>query len=697
MSEGHIENEPPLEPETGAPHPKHLGAYRIRRLLATGGMSEVFEALDPKSTPCALKVVRHLPLNSPQILRLRREANLLHLLDHPNIPKALDVGEATIEPRGPKVPYIALELIEKARPIDRYVQDESIPLRQSVELIARAADALHHAHMRGVIHRDIKPTNLLVDIHGNPKLIDFGVGAHTQALDVTMQTLQTMPGQLLGTVQYMSPEQVSGNLANIDVRTDIYSLGLILYQLVTGELPYSTAGVPLVLATQIVRSAPIPSPRTKAPRLDRDLEAVVIKALARSPSLRYQTAGAFCDDLNLWLQSKRVAARDSKRWIGFTQWLARHPLASTAVACLLLIVVSIMTAFVTAHIANNVPHHLNVSRASRTAQLRSLGGRVLHEWTNLSSMPGSNDSAVLVPTTDGKNSDTFIALSYNHPDPLDTENLHIVSMGDPEQVIWKGPGTTPIESYPDYVERDIHPETNIPNKRTEFFLRTLIAADVFPEIPGQELVSIVTNRKQFPTAIRIHSLAPLLTGNEPKLLYEVWHPGYLYQIHWHDETGQLISAGVNNRFDYAHIGEPHNPWGQAVVAFAIKPVLNHIESERETKRWLTQYNQSEVGGPTWYSTLSPSSYSEKWIIASIERLNSRDNDGKNLAIELRHQQPAQSNIWIRVPWQFDPKDGSSALGTIPDFTNAQMPEVKDYDWQFQAVPLPAYTEVEPAQ
>ena len=207
--------------DPSAPLPRTIGEYRVRRLIAVGGMAEVFEAVGPSQKRVALKVVRHFPPGSPAARRLLREADLLQLLDHPCVARVHEAGEAPIDGNGPGLPYIAMDLIEQGRPIDAYVEEAGLSTRERVRLMSRVVDAVSHAHRRGVIHRDLKPSNVLVGADGEPVVVDFGIGANAGGVDATMQTLQTLPGQLLGTLQYMSPEQVSGEPAGVDLRTDV--------------------------------------------------------------------------------------------------------------------------------------------------------------------------------------------------------------------------------------------------------------------------------------------------------------------------------------------------------------------------------------------------------------------------------------------------------------------------------------------
>jgi serine/threonine protein kinase len=690
--------------DPSAPLPRTIGEYRVRRLIAVGGMAEVFEAVGPSQKRVALKVVRHYPPGSPAARRLLREADLLQLLDHPCVARVHEAGEAPIDGNAPGLPYIAMDLIEQGRPIDAYVEEAGLSTRERVRLMSRVVDAVSHAHRRGVIHRDLKPSNVLVGADGEPVVVDFGIGANAGGVDATMQTLQTLPGQLLGTLQYMSPEQVSGEPAGVDLRTDVYSLGMILYKVVTGETPYTTAGVPLVIATQIVRTASVPQMRTNGRRVDRDLEAVIAKCLSKSASQRYQTVEALCDDLNRWLRGHRVEARSSRWWIGFTQWLGRHPIAATLLACSTIVLVSVATAVVSVRIVNSTPHSLYVNRSSRLAQVRTLSGRVMHEWQDLAAMGGNNKTAVIVRASDGRQSERFIAVCMSTYHEHDTSNLEIVSMQDPEHVLWSGPGVTPTDRYPEYLERDLIKGTALPDKRKEFFGRKLAVADVFEEVPGEELIVLAPNRRHFPTAIRIYSLSPMLTGDDPEVLYECWHPGHLDSVHWHEESDSLLVTGKNNRLDYAQVNEAHHNWRHPGVLFAVRPVQGHIESQLDRPRWLTEFPSGSERGPLWYRVLTPTEQCGLWEFSGILEGRFVAESGRTLVARMKYTGEESPDASTFVYWDFNPHTGDTVLGPINDTTRAKdwlklpgsvLEDGSMLEWAMTPVEGPCYWEVDP--
>ena len=238
----------------GEPHPATIGRFRIIRLLGEGGMGTVYEAEQEEPRRIvALKVIK-LGLATPDRLRrFRQESHALARLQHPGIAQIYESNTADTG-FGPQ-PYFAMEFI-RGLPLRQYAEVHQLSTRQKLELMVKVCEAVHHAHQRGLIHRDLKPGNILVDEAGQPKILDFGVARVTEA-DLqegdAQPTMQTGLGQLVGTLAYMSPEQVLGDPLEVDTRSDVYSLGVILYELLSGRLPYHVSHRQLPEAVRTIR------------------------------------------------------------------------------------------------------------------------------------------------------------------------------------------------------------------------------------------------------------------------------------------------------------------------------------------------------------------------------------------------------------------------------------------------------------
>jgi WD40 repeat protein len=298
--------------------PERLGHYRILRRIAEGGMGAVYEAeQDSPQRRVALKVVR-TGLASPALVkRFSHEAQILGRLHHPGIAQVYEAGLAA-----DGLPFFAMELI-RGLPLDEYARRDNLDLAARVGLVARVCDAVQHAHENGVIHRDLKPANILVEETGQPKVLDFGVARATDA-DLLTGAGLTQTGQLLGTPNYMSPEQVAANPAAIDRRADVYALGVVLFGLLARRLPYQLDNCPLAEAARLILEQDPPRLGSIDPELRGDLETIVAKALAKDPGRRYSSAADLAADLRRWLDHEPVRARPPTALYHLRKFARRH-------------------------------------------------------------------------------------------------------------------------------------------------------------------------------------------------------------------------------------------------------------------------------------------------------------------------------------------------------------------------------------
>lgn len=299
--------EPRLEDEPSPLVGRSIGQYEIIRELAAGGMGTVYEAQQREpSRRVALKVVRSGGVGRAALARFRHEAEILGRLTHPAIAQVHEAG--THRDTTGSIAYFTMELVEQASTITSYAAAKALPVSERLALYMRVCDAVAYAHQRGVIHRDLKPSNILVDRAGNPKVLDFGLAKLTQR-GVSDSTVLTEAGQLLGTVSYMSPEQVAGDPAEVDTRSDVYSLGVILYELLAGRLPLDTSRVSLPEAMRAIREVDPPSLGTVDRSLRGDLETITAKALEKDRDRRYPFVSALADDLGRYLRREPITAR----------------------------------------------------------------------------------------------------------------------------------------------------------------------------------------------------------------------------------------------------------------------------------------------------------------------------------------------------------------------------------------------------
>jgi beta-lactam-binding protein with PASTA domain len=270
--------------------PHHLSdRYELGEILGFGGMSEVHLARDLRlHRDVAVKVLRADLARDPSFyLRFRREAQNAAALNHPAIVAVYDTGEA-VTPRGP-LPYIVMEYVDGVTLRDIVHNDGPMPPRRALEVIADACQALNFSHQHGIIHRDVKPANIMISRAGAVKVMDFGIA---RALADSGNPV-TQTAAVIGTAQYLSPEQARGE--QVDARSDVYSLGCVLYEMLTGEPPF-IGDTPVAVAYQHVREDPV-APSQKRQGISPELDAVVLKALAKNPDNRYQTAAEMRADL----------------------------------------------------------------------------------------------------------------------------------------------------------------------------------------------------------------------------------------------------------------------------------------------------------------------------------------------------------------------------------------------------------------
>jgi WD40 repeat protein/serine/threonine protein kinase len=343
---------------------QQIGNYKLLEQIGEGGCGVVYlaEQREPVRRQVALKVIK-LGLDTKNVIaRFEAERQALALMDHPNIAKVLEAG-ATESGR----PYFVMELV-RGIPITDYCDQDNLRTAERLELFIQVCQAIQHAHQKGIIHRDIKPSNILVTMRDGtpvPKVIDFGIAKATQQR-LTDKTLFTALQQFIGTPAYMSPEQAAMNELGIDTRSDIYSLGVLLYELLTGKTPFeqkelAAAGLDAMRRTILEREPPKPSTRlsamvpdelvntatrrrTEVPKLIHslrgDLDWIVMKALEKDRTRRYETANGLARDLDRHLRHEPVTARPYSRFYEFQKTVRRHRVsfaATTAVLVALLV------------------------------------------------------------------------------------------------------------------------------------------------------------------------------------------------------------------------------------------------------------------------------------------------------------------------------------------------------------------------
>src|SRR6266581_274836 len=300
-----------------------FGDYELLEEIGRGGQGVVYRARQKSlNRTVALKVIGlgHWATEA-HLKRFRREAESAASLEHPCIVPIHEVGERDGSC------YFSMKFVEGGQ-LDAVVRREPMPIRRAVELIAKVARTVHYAHEHHILHRDIKPGNILLDAKGEPHLTDFGL-----ARLVEMESTVTRTMEVLGTPSYMAPEQAVGNNAAVSSATDVYGLGAVLYQLLTGHPPF--AGGTTYETIKLLEDTEPRPPRLLNPKVDRDISTICLKCLEKDPKRRYSSALALVEDLEHWLNHEPIQARHTGIFARGRKWVQRNPTRALLAASLL--------------------------------------------------------------------------------------------------------------------------------------------------------------------------------------------------------------------------------------------------------------------------------------------------------------------------------------------------------------------------
>jgi len=306
----------------GAQNLRELGDYELLEEIGRGAQGVVYRARQKSlNRIVALKIIGlgHWATKA-HVKRFRLEAEAAARLDHPFIIPIHEIGESNGSC------YFSMQLVEGGQ-LDRVIKQEPMPSRQAAELIAKLARTVHHAHQRGILHRDIKPGNILLDANGDPHLTDFGLARLLEPGSSVTRTTEA-----LGTPSYMAPEQARGDNAQLSSATDVYGLGAVLYQLLTGYPPF--VGSTTYETIRLVLDTDPRQPRLLNPKVDRDLATICLKCLEKDPKQRYSSALALAEDLEHWLRYEPTQARRAGILLRANKWIRRKPLAAALVVSL---------------------------------------------------------------------------------------------------------------------------------------------------------------------------------------------------------------------------------------------------------------------------------------------------------------------------------------------------------------------------
>ena len=308
----------PTEPTSNASDARvakreSVGRFQVVSILGRGSFGTVYRAKDPLlDREVALKVPRFTSEEREMVERFQREAKAAARLHHPNIVTLYENGQTE------EGPYLVSEFVDGV-PLSQHIREQLIDIRKAVDLVRQIAEGLHYAHSEGIVHRDVKPANIMINRAGRPQIMDFGLAKR----DTDIESGMTMEGQIVGTPNYMSPEQARGAIAEIGPHSDQYSVGVVLYEMLCGRPPF--VGDPWTIIARVanVRENP-PRPRSVKPDLPRDLEACCLKAMEKDPHERYPSLQALADDLEHWLKGLPLVARPIGPFEQLLRWCRQN-------------------------------------------------------------------------------------------------------------------------------------------------------------------------------------------------------------------------------------------------------------------------------------------------------------------------------------------------------------------------------------
>jgi hypothetical protein len=506
-----------------------------------------------------------------------------------------------------------MEYVPSARPITRYAEEQGLAIEKRLELFLQVCDAVHYGHQRGVIHRDLKPANILVSAaqltpgesprakskHGTVKLIDFGVARCTDA-DIAVTTMHTDAGQLIGTLAYMSPEQCDGDALDLDVRSDVYSLGVVLYELLTAKMPYEVSTTSIVAAARTIQECP--PQRSNLIRAGKsrlrgrragDLERVMFKALEKAREQRYASVADFARDLRHWTKGEPIDAKPPTAMAKMCRWVERHPLATTTTACLGIIASLALGAVISARALYYAPHRIELDKGKggtiRAARLVNRMGGTLWTWPeDPTAEPSAVGNAELVERPSSRGGGKLAIVGFHNGGGGEYVN---------ELCAYEIDKDLSVPLWHKQVKDEDMPREMLAKNRhgRDCIVRTFLAADVFPQIEGKELVVMHGLGPYSQRALRVYDL-------EGNLLYQLWQDGGIVSFSWFPERRRLICLAMDEA-EKQHAMEILRAPALFYAVFAVEPKLGVISNE-----FMIPAQRGGPNDPVWYHYLSPPRY-----------------------------------------------------------------------------------------
>lgn len=671
-----------------------IAGYTIKEPIARGGMGTVYLA-EQKSTrrEVALKVLHTGYWSSAIAKRFEVESRILGHLRHPNIAQVYDAGTHRLETGATpgtearrtqvsglrtqafSIHYFAMEYVPNARVITKYADEHSLTQKARLELFLQLCDAVAYGHQKGVIHRDLKPANILVGSegprvqgvkgdevapqapqdsglksHASLKVIDFGI-ARTVDSDIAATTMHTEAGQLLGTLAYMSPEQCAADPSQIDTTTDIYSLGVILYELLTGRMPYDVSNMTIQSAARIICEQEPRRPSTFARSgtgfqpVKGDLETIILKAIDKNRVKRYQSVSDLSNDIRRLISGEPISARPPTAYSRMLRWAARRPKAAAVVAGVFIALAITGTSSISISYYRNSPAYLKLTclgdafdplgqretRRGNLAQLISSSSEVLHQW-NTPRIQGIR-CALMLQRPGFFGDVPVVAIGYEAMSGDEHRGHLCLFDARSGELIWKKTvdqaciAAMPDSAWPrpDHAKgRQYHSE--------DFGVAHGWAFDIFDdaEHPGNELVVFHQHSGCTQGVLRVYDL-------NGTVLYSAWQDGGISEVEWLPAEKLLICVAPKADRDEIALDNPSESQHPKVI-FAISPSLNGMSTG-----WILPYNPD--GGnakwemPVWYRTFCPKEFACGWLfipmLCSSQQMPSQFDPAHHAVVTLR--------------------------------------------------------------
>jgi predicted Ser/Thr protein kinase len=553
-----------------------IAGYVIESELGRGRSGVVYRAYPEGSERAvALKLLnRHMgpEARSAGAERAWRELHVLSQLRSPNVPRLIDYGEH----RGRL--FLVTDLID-GQPLDIYCDRNDLTRRQRVALLIESCRALQALHQFGVIHRDVKPGNILIDRHGRAMIIDLGVAL---LLDDDVMCTLTVDGAPIGSPAFMPPEQARGDRASISTASDVYGLGATALYILTGATPHDMNATLHEAVRRVAQDAPR-NPRELDPTVPKPLSAVLGKALAPSPAQRYPSAAAFAADLQRWLENDPVEAAGLSMAHRFGRFVGRHPIAATLAGCLLIMTLVFAFTVLSVRWWNMRPYQVVLTEEGRAATLRARSDLPLRTWRTALEQPIF--IASLFDAEIPGHDDCMIIGLHSCEDERLAGQLHLYDLDDYEgDPIWSS-GRDDVIEMPS-------PISDVERGRHVAWGARLF--DIFPESEGVEIVALYRHQPSSPNLVRIY-------GADMSVLYEFWHDGHIADLFWHAPSGLLICCGVNSEAHWRERGHDEiesNPYPH--ILFAMRPELGERHQE-----WIRTPGGAGTLDAEWYVGVHP--------------------------------------------------------------------------------------------